>query len=85
MFTTYILYSKILDKFYIGYTGQDIQSRISKHLANHGGFTAKAKDWQLVYRELFASRQQAMFREKEIKNWKSKVRIKELISSSSIE
>ncbi len=82
MFTTYILYSKILDKYYIGYTGQDMHSRLSKHLANHDGFTGKAKDWQLVYCEIFPTRPQAMLREKEIKSWKSKIKIGELIESS---
>ena len=83
MFTTYIIYSKSLDKFYIGFTGDDISVRLSKHLANHSGFTGKAKDWQLVYKESFRTMKEAMQREKKIKNWKSATRIKELITRSS--
>ena len=83
MFTTYILYSEKLDKFYIGFTGDGIEERLSKHLANHKGYTAKAKDWQLVYREIFESKQEAMQREKQLKGWKSNKRIKELIFRSS--
>ena len=85
MFTTYILFSKTLNKFYIGFTGEDIQSRLSKHLGNHSGFTGKAKDWELVYQELYNTKQEAMIRENQLKGWKSNIRIKELIARSSIE
>jgi GIY-YIG catalytic domain len=53
MFTTYILYSKTLNKFYIGFTSGDVAARLTKHLANHNGFTARAKDWTIVYTEQF--------------------------------
>lgn len=85
MFTTYILFSKKLNRFYIGFTGSDIQSRLSKHLANHKGFTGKAKDWELVYKEVFATKQAAMEREKKLKGWKNNERIRELIGHSSTE
>jgi putative endonuclease len=80
MFTTCILYSKILDKFYIGYTGEDVRIRLSKHLSNHNGFTGKAKDWLLVYEGTFNSKQEAMQREKQIKGWKSRIKIQQLSS-----
>ncbi len=83
MFTTYILYSRQLDKFYIGFTGGDIQLRLSKHLADHRGFTAKVKDWMVVHTEQFATKEAAMRREKEIKSWKSKIKIQQLIKSSA--
>jgi putative endonuclease len=85
MFTTYILYSKSLDRFYVGFTGDDIRVRLSKHLANHSGFTGKVKDWELVYQELFSTKKEAMQREKQIKSWKSNIRIKELIMRNSTE
>ena len=83
MYTTYILYSTLLDKYYIGFTADDIKCRIDKHLANHRGFTGKAKDWKLVFHELYKTKQEAMQREKQIKGWKSSLRIKELILRSS--
>ncbi len=85
MFTTYILYSKILSKYYIGYTSNDIEIRVQKHFSNHKGFTAKAKDWQLVYTEVFETKEKAMQREKQLKAWKSNLRISELIKRSSTE
>ena len=85
MFTTYILFSKKLNKFYIGSTGDDIGHRLLKHLSNHKGFTGKAKDWELVYKEIFAEKHESILREKQLKGWKSNVRIRELIDRSTIE
>ena len=44
----YILYSKKLDKFYIGATHEDINIRLEKHNNHSYGkhrYTAKANDW----------------------------------------
>jgi putative endonuclease len=76
----YILYSKSLDKYYIGHSCEDVQDRLRKHLSNHKGFTAKAKDWIIVYSEIFHSKSDAYQRELEIKSWKSTSKIQNLIS-----
>ena len=80
MFTTYIIFSKNLDKYYIGYTA-DLQQRLIKHLANHKGFTARANDWSLVYQESYSTKEEAYRREREIKKWKSRKMIEKLIGS----
>ena len=85
MYYTYVLYSTELDRYYIGFTGEEILDRVQKHLANHSGFTGKAKDWQLVYKETFKTKTEAMQRERQLKNWKNKQRIKELVERNSIE
>ncbi|HMP21102.1 MAG TPA: GIY-YIG nuclease family protein [Ferruginibacter sp.] len=85
MFSVYILYSAQLDKFYIGCTGDDVLGRLAKHLCHHRGFTAKAKDWQVIYTERFVTKAAAMSREKQLKGWKSKTRINELIARRSTE
>ena len=79
VYTVYILFSAILNKYYIGYTGDNLNSRLKKHCSNHKGFTGKADDWVLKYAEYFDDKSQAMKREKEIKAWKSKVKIEQLI------
>ncbi|MFA7687387.1 MAG: GIY-YIG nuclease family protein, partial [Moheibacter sp.] len=53
-----------------------------KHLSNHKGFTAKTKDWNLVYYEEFGSKSEAYKREREIKGWKRKILINKLIGSA---
>ena len=75
----YILYSKLLDKYYVGST-TDISERLKKHLNNHKGFTARAKDWELKYKEQYETKPEALKRELKIKNWKSKKMIEKLIS-----
>ncbi len=79
-YTTYILFSKSLDAYYIGFTGDVVNTRLSKHLKDHKGFTSKTKDWEIVYTETYKTKSEAMRREKQLKAWKSKIRIKELIS-----
>ena len=83
MYAVYILYSQELNKFYIGFTGDAVHIRLAKHLAHHKGFTSKAKDWKIVHVENYENKQEAMMREKQLKNWKSKTRIQELINRSS--
>ena len=80
MFKFYILYSERADKFYIGHTGDDLEQRLRRHLSNHEGFTGKFNDWILVYSEVFSSKQEAYAREREVKSWKSKIRIKKLFA-----
>ena len=80
-FFVYILYSKSLDKYYVGHTGGVLSERLKKHLSDHKGFTAKAKDWQIVFREKFNSKTEAYHREMAIKKRKSRKYLEELISS----
>ena len=82
MYTVYILYSMSLDRYYIGYTGELIASRLRKHLSNHKGFTGKQTDWLLVYSEEFGNKTAAMQRERQIKSWKSRAAIEKLIRST---
>jgi len=76
----YILRSIELDKFYIGHTS-NLQERLKKHKSNHKGFTGKAKDWKIVYFEVFENKKEAYARERQVKNWKSKTKIIDLIKN----
>ena len=82
MFTLYILYSGLLNRFYVGYTGSSAEERLKKHLANHKGFTGKQTDWKIVYTEVYDTKAAAMKRENEIKKWKSRIMIEKLIGST---
>lgn len=74
----YIIYSEVLNKFYVGHTS-DILSRINNHNYNHKGFTGKTNDWTLVYQEVFTSKSDAYARERQVKKWKSRKKIEILI------
>ena len=80
MFYVYTLYSKFLDSYYTGSTS-NVVDRLKSHLQNHKGFTSKAKDWVIVYSESFETKKDALDRERQIKNWKSKIMIQKLINS----
>ena len=83
MYYLYILYSRKMDCYYIGSTG-NVADRLRKHLSRHGGFTGKAKDWEVVYTENFSSKEEAVKREKQLKNWKNRSRIASLIKRGSV-
>jgi len=84
MYVVYILYSPLLDRYYIGFT-KDISDRLRRHNAKNKGFTKKANDWKIVYQETFIHKAEAMNREKEIKKWKSRILIEKLINSAGSE
>ncbi|WP_106568125.1 GIY-YIG nuclease family protein [Cecembia rubra] len=72
----YILYSEILDRFYIGHTCDSLDQRLKKHLSNHKGFTGRTADWKLVYQEEYPDKVGAYARERKVKSWKSRKKTK---------
>ena len=82
-YTVYILHSLTKDKFYIGYTA-NLSERIIRHNQKSKGFTGSTNDWELKYYETFDNKNDAISREKQIKSWKSKIKIKELITTSDL-
>ncbi|HAH55463.1 MAG TPA: excinuclease ABC subunit C [Flavobacterium sp.] len=77
-YIVYILFSETKDRFYIGYTS-NLEERIIRHNQKSKGFTGASNDWNLVYYELFENQSEAIKREKQIKSWKSRIKIQELI------
>ncbi|MGY5846432.1 GIY-YIG nuclease family protein [Salegentibacter sp. HM20] len=65
-FYVYILYSRTLDRYYIG-SSHNVETRFVKHLQSTKGFTSKARDWGIVYSENFNARDLALRRELQIK------------------
>ncbi|WP_269241340.1 GIY-YIG nuclease family protein [Flavobacterium limnophilum] len=82
MFYTYIIYSKAIDKYYVG-SCQDIQERLEDHLNSRSKYTKQAKDWELKYFETYSSRSEAYQREMQIKKMKSRKYIENLIGNKS--
>ncbi len=78
----YILYSKKIDKYYIGQTS-NIHGRIARHNSSKKGFTSTGKPWVLVYSEKFHDKSSALKREKQLKRWKSRKDIERLIQKGS--
>ena len=82
MYTVYIIYSKRIDRFYIGFSS-DVEDRLLKHNRSAKGFTSIGKPWVLVYTEIFSEKKSAMAREKQLKNWKNRERLLTLIQRGS--
>jgi len=79
-YTVYILYAPDIDNYYIGYTSDEMEERLRRHLSNHFSFTSRSKQWKIVYKGTFDNKTDAMKREREIKNWKSRKRIEQLLT-----
>ncbi|MEN0006893.1 MAG: GIY-YIG nuclease family protein [Bacteroidota bacterium] len=66
-FTTYILYSATIKRYYIGYTSTSLEERLKKHNTNHHGFTGKCNDWLIVWFSVAGTKSEALRLEKKIK------------------
>jgi putative endonuclease len=78
----YILFSDKLNRYYFGSTNGTVEERLKKHLHRHNGFTARANDWKVVYAEYFDSLTNAIKRELQVKAWKSRKKVLELVRKS---
>ena len=77
---TYILYSKKIDRYYVGSTN-DLGWRLERHNMGWGRYTKSGIPWEIVYSEKFGTKSIALKREKEIKGKKSRKYIEKLISA----
>jgi putative endonuclease len=74
MFFCYIIYSQNLDRFYIGYTHETINTRIDNHNSAkfENSYTSNSNDWKLFFSVECSSQKQALNIEKHIKRMKSR-------------
>ena len=84
MFYVYIIHSKTANKYYVGQT-ENLEKRLISHLSGISKYTSISTDWILVYTESFATRNEAIRRENEIKKKKSKKYIEWLISPNKVD
>ena len=66
-YTTYILYSEEIGRYYVGYTSAAMEDRLRRHLTEHRGFTGRAKDWKVVFAKTFVEKSEATALERRIK------------------
>ncbi len=78
MYFTYIIYSKSIDRYYVGYT-HDLKLRLERHNSGWSRSTKSGMPWELVYQEKFETKSEAIKRENEIKRKKSRKYIEGLI------
>ncbi len=59
MVMVYVLYSRKLDRLYIGQT-EDLKKRLGEHRRGESFWTRRAQDWQLVYQEELVTRRRTL-------------------------
>jgi len=74
----YILRSEKNGHFYTGIAA-DVGDRLRRHNGGRSISTKSGRPWRVVYTEEFADRSSAMCRERQIKSWKSREMIEQLI------
>ena len=88
MFFVYTIYNRARKKIYIGQT-VNLEIRLKRHngilLNNKKSFTAKnSGNWELIYKEEFGSRKEAEKREKELKSFRGREFIKNIIKKMNM-
>lgn len=80
MYDVYTIYNLKNDKIYIGQT-EDLQLRLDLHnKKTFKGYTSRFDgEWQLIYREEVATRQEALKREKQLKSFRGREFVKKFI------
>jgi putative endonuclease len=74
----YILQSEVTGRYYIGSTG-DLDDRLRRHNGGRSKSTKSGAPWKVVYTEVHGGRSEAISRERELKSWKSRVKLEKLI------
>ena len=82
MFFVYVLRSQSSQRFYTGQTERP-EERIQEHQDGMSRSTKGGGPWELVHQERFATRAEAMKREKELKTGKGRDELKRILELKS--
>ena len=80
-FVVYALHSQKFDKIYIGYTANLIQRFLSHNKLATKGYTIKFRPWKVVHVEFFNNKTDAIKREKQLKNYRGRIFIRNIIQN----
>jgi putative endonuclease len=80
-FFVYILQSQTSSRYYIGQS-QNLDERIAYHNANYSKSLKNRGPWRLIYSEKYETRPEAVRRERQIKSWKDRKMIQQLVGAS---
>ena len=78
MYKVYVLYSKLINQYYIGHT-ENLFKRLLRHNKGLVRSTKKGIPWVIVYQESFGSKNDAYRRELKIKAYKKGGAFKRLL------
>ena len=78
MFYVYVLVSRKTERRYIGFC-QDVEERLGRHNAGHSKATRHGIPWVVIHVESFATRPEAMRRERYLKTGKGREELSRLL------
>ena len=79
MYWVYILYSKEHGKTYVGQS-KDVERRLQEHnVTGTSGYTKRYRPWVLIHVEQYASRSEAIKRERFLKTGVGRVFVREMV------
>lgn len=81
MFYIYILKSQKNASFYIGFC-KDIKKRVKQHNAGLVRSTKRYIPWNLMYSEIYKTLREARKRELQIKSWKNREAVENIINNN---
>lgn len=79
MYYVYIIFSKKLDRIYIGSTA-DLRERMKRHNSGRSKFTRNGVPWKLIYYEAFLIKSDALREELFLKTGQGRERIRYLFN-----
>ena len=76
----YILYSALIDKYYVGYTNTSVEERLTKHNSNYydNKWTKTGIPWVVYFQIECSTTKQAILIERHIKKMKSVTYLKNI-------
>ncbi|NND16799.1 MAG: GIY-YIG nuclease family protein [Eudoraea sp.] len=74
-YSTYVLYSRIIKKFYVGYTG-NLPKRMEQYNMGQAGFTSVGAPWKVIWFKEFNSKLEAINLEQKLKNLTRRRKVK---------
>jgi putative endonuclease len=80
MWIFYVLRSEASRRYYIGHTC-DLERRIREHNSGQTKSTRGRGPWKVAYTEAFAEKSDALARELQVKSWKSRRTIEQMIGA----
>ena len=82
MYTVYVLRSKLTGKLYTGQT-KNLTRRLSEHESGLARYSRGRGPWELVFTEEYATRAEAMQRERFLKSGQGRAFIKSILASGA--
>ena len=83
MFSVYILKNNA-GKHYIGFSEKPVNVRVAEHNQAKNRRTRHKGPWKVIHSETFETKQEALFREHQIKSYKGGRAFKELVKKALI-